>query len=33
MGNMKYKLIDIDNNDKEITLEEALKDIKPFTNE
>ncbi len=28
MGNMKYKLIDIDNNDKEITLEEALKDIK-----
>ena len=33
MGNMKYKLIDIDNNDKEITLEEAIKDIKPFTNE
>ena len=29
MGNTKYKLIDIDNN-KEITREEAVKDLKPF---
>ena len=30
MGNTKYKLIDIDNNDKEITREDAVKDLKPF---
>ena len=30
MGNDKYKLIDIDNGDKEITLEEAVKDVVPF---
>ena len=30
MGNNKYKLIDIDNGDKEITLEEAVKDVVPF---
>ena len=30
MGNDKYKLIDIDNSDKEITLEEAVKDVVPF---
>lgn len=30
MGNDKYKLIDIDNCDKEITLEEAVKDVVPF---
>ena len=30
MGNDKYKLIDIDNGDKGITLEEAVKDVVPF---
>ena len=30
MGNDKYKLIDIDNGDKETTLEEAVKDVVPF---
>ena len=30
MGNDKYKLIDIDNGDKEIALEEAVKDVVPF---
>lgn len=30
MGNDKYHLIDIDNNDKEITLQEAVKDVVPF---
>ena len=30
MGNTKYKLIDIDNEDKEITQKEAVKDLKPF---
>ena len=30
MGNTKYKLIDIDNNDAEITRQEAVKDLKPF---
>ena len=32
MGNTKYKLIDIDNDDKEITQKEAVKDLKPFNN-
>ena len=30
MGNDKYKLIDIDNNDQEIKPKEAVKDVKPF---
>ena len=30
MGNDKYKLIDIDNNDKEISQNDAVKHIKPF---
>lgn len=30
MGNDKYRLIDIDNEDKEITLREAVKDVVPF---
>ncbi len=30
MGNDKYKLIDIDNNDQEIKTKEAVKDVKPF---
>ncbi len=30
MGNTKYKIIDIDNNDKEISQKEAVKDLKPF---
>ena len=30
MGNDKYKLIDTDNGDKEITLAEAVKDVVPF---
>ena len=30
MGNDKYRLIDIDNSDKEITLQEAVKDVVPF---
>ena len=33
MGNDKYKLIDIDNGDKEITLAEAVKDVVPFVAE
>lgn len=33
MGNTKYKLIDIDNEDREITREEAVKDLKPFKEE
>ena len=33
MGNDKYILIDIDNNDARITLEEAVKDVKPFVDE
>ncbi len=32
MGNTKYKLIDTDNNDQEITQQEAVKDLKPFNN-
>ena len=31
LGNDRYRLIDIDNGDREITLEEAVKDVKPFT--
>lgn len=31
MGNDKYKLIDIDNGDKEITLQDAVKDVVPFS--
>lgn len=30
MGNCKYDLIDIDNNDAKITLKDAVKDVKPF---
>ena len=30
MGNDKYKLIDIDHDDQEISLQEAVKDVKPF---
>ena len=30
MGNDKYRLIDIDNNDQAITLQEAVKDVVPF---
>ena len=30
MGNTKYKLIDIDNNDSEITQKEAVSNLKPF---
>lgn len=33
MGNDRYHLIDIDNGDKEITLQEAVKDVVPFTKE
>ena len=33
MGNDKYILIDIDNNDARITLEGAVKDVKPFVDE
>ena len=33
MGNDKYKLIDIDNGDKEITTAEAVKDVVPFVAE
>ncbi|MBQ3468514.1 MAG: DUF362 domain-containing protein [Bacilli bacterium] len=33
MGNTKYKLIDIDNGDVEITQKEAVKDLKPFKGE
>lgn len=33
MGNTKYKLIDIDNADVEITQSEAVKDLKPFEGE
>ena len=33
MGNTKYKLIDIDNNDKEITRNEAVSNLKPFKEE
>ena len=33
MGNDKYKLIDIDNNDKEISQNDAVKHIKPFKQE
>ncbi|MBQ3435707.1 MAG: DUF362 domain-containing protein [Bacilli bacterium] len=33
MGNTKYKLIDIDNGDVEITQSEAVKDLKPFKGE
>ena len=33
MGNDKYKLIDIDNNDKEISQNDAVKHIKPFKHE
>lgn len=32
MGNTKYKLIDIDNNDKVIDISETVKDLKPFNN-
>lgn len=31
MGNDKYKLIDIDNGDKEITLQDAVRDVVPFS--
>ena len=30
MGNIKYSLLDIDNNDSKISLKEAVKDVKPF---
>ena len=30
MGNIKYSLLDIDNNDAKISLKEAVKDVKPF---
>ena len=30
MGNIKYSLLDIDNNDSRISLKEAVKDVKPF---
>ena len=33
MGNTKYKLIDIDNGDKEITRREAVSNLKPFKEE
>lgn len=33
MGNDNYILIDIDNNDKEISLAEAVKDVKPFVDD
>ena len=33
IGNDRYHLIDIDNGDKEITLQEAVKDVVPFTKE
>ena len=33
MVNTKYKLIDIDNNDKEITRNEAVSNLKPFKEE
>lgn len=33
MGNDKYILIDIDNNDAHISLEDAVKDVKPFVDE
>ena len=32
MGNTKYKLIDIDNNDSEITQRDAVSNLKPFNN-
>ena len=31
MGNDKYKLLDVDNDDREICLSEAVKDVVPFT--
>lgn len=33
MGNDRYRLIDIDNDDREITLQEAVKDVVPFARE
>lgn len=33
MGNVKYRLIDIENGDREISREEAVKDLKPFNEE
>ena len=33
MGNDKYILIDIDNNDTRISLKDAVKDVKPFVDE
>ena len=30
MGNDKYKLLDIDNDDKEISLSDAVRDVVPF---
>ena len=30
MGNDKYKLLDIDNGDKEISLSDAVRDVVPF---
>ena len=30
MGNIKYSMLDIDNNDAKISLKEAVKDVKPF---
>ncbi len=33
MGNDRYHLIDIDNDDREITLQEAVKDVVPFVRE
>ena len=30
MGNDRYHLLDIDENDKEISVKEAVKDVKPF---
>ena len=31
MGNDKYHLLDIDENDKEISVKEAVKDVKPVS--
>lgn len=33
MGNDRYVLIDIDHGDQRIRAEDAVKDVRPFTNE
>ena len=33
MGNDRYRLIDIDNGDQEISLQDAVKDLAPFQTE